>query len=106
MRTRPPMKPRMIDAIVAIDPDASVVIRNKTEVEWLDSNPNNISEDAIQDKWDELIVGYNTLAYARNRKAEYPDLGEQFDMQYHDQIDGTTTWKDAIAKVKSDNPKE
>jgi hypothetical protein len=28
------------------------------------------------------------------------------DMQYHDQLDGTTTWKDAIAKVKSDNPKE
>jgi hypothetical protein len=27
-------------------------------------------------------------------------------MQYHDQLDGTTTWKDAIAKVKSDNPKD
>jgi len=26
-------------------------------------------------------------------------------MQYHDEINGTTTWKDAIAKVKTDNPK-
>jgi len=26
-------------------------------------------------------------------------------MQYHDQLDGTTTWKDAVAKVKADNPK-
>jgi len=30
---------------------------------------------------------------------------EQLNMQYHDQINGTTTWKDAITKVKADNPK-
>ena len=35
----------------------------------------------------------------------YPSTGDQFDMQYHDSVDGTTTWKDAIAKVKTDNPK-
>ena len=45
------------------------------------------------------------LDYIKNRKTEYPDIGEQLDMQDHDQLDGTTTWKDAIAKVKSDNPK-
>ena len=28
-----------------------------------------------------------------------------WNMQYHDQLDGTTTWKDAVAKVKADNPK-
>jgi len=28
------------------------------------------------------------------------------DMQYHDLLNSTTTWKDAIAKVKADNPKE
>jgi len=43
--------------------------------------------------------------YARIRATEFPALAEQLDMQYHDQLDGTTTWKDAIAKVKSDNPK-
>ena len=35
----------------------------------------------------------------------YPSIGDQFDMQYHDSVDGTTTWADAIAKVKTDNPK-
>jgi len=39
------------------------------------------------------------------RAAAYPSLQEQMDMQYWDAINGTTTWKDAIAKVKSDNPK-
>jgi hypothetical protein len=27
-------------------------------------------------------------------------------MQYWDKINGTTTWQDAIAKVKTDIPKE
>ena len=39
------------------------------------------------------------------RATAYPSLQEQMDMQYWDSVNGTTTWKDAIAKVKSDNPK-
>ena len=39
------------------------------------------------------------------RAAAYPSLQDQMDMQYWDAVNGTTTWKDAIAKVKSDNPK-
>jgi len=27
-------------------------------------------------------------------------------MQYWDKVNGTTNWEDAIAKVKSDNPKD
>ena len=39
------------------------------------------------------------------RASAYPSLQEQMDMQYWDSVNGTTTWKDAIAKVKADNPK-
>ena len=39
-----------------------------------------------------------------NRRTAYGDLGDQLDMQYHDSVDGTSTWKDHVAKVKSDNP--
>ena len=38
------------------------------------------------------------------RKTAYGDLGDQLDMQYHDSVDGTSTWKDLVAKVKTDNP--
>ncbi len=38
------------------------------------------------------------------RKMAYGDLGDQLDMQYHDSVDGTSTWKDHVAKVKADNP--
>ena len=41
-----------------------------------------------------------------NRANDYPTWQDQMDMQYHDTVNGTTTWKDAIAKVKTDNPKE
>lgn len=44
-------------------------------------------------------------AHLRPREKAYPTIQEQLDMQYHDEVNGTTTWKDAIAKVKSDNPK-
>ena len=38
------------------------------------------------------------------RRNAYGDLGSQLDMQYRDAVDSTTTWKDHVAKVKSDNP--
>ena len=44
-------------------------------------------------------------AWKGARLAAYPSWQDQLDMQYHDLVDGTTTWEDAIAKVKEDNPK-
>ena len=43
--------------------------------------------------------------YKMKRAEAYPAIGDQLDMMYHDLVDGTRTWRDAIAKVKSDNPK-
>ena len=48
---------------------------------------------------------YNRYSYRSKRRAAYPTQEEQFDMQYWDKKNGTTTWVDAIEKVKSDNPK-
>ena len=39
------------------------------------------------------------------RENKYPSVQEQLDLQYWDQVNGTTKWKEAIAKVKADNPK-
>jgi len=48
---------------------------------------------------------FDALDYARKRSKAFPSLQDQLDMQYWDKKNGTTTWVDAIAKVKSDNPK-
>ena len=55
---------------------------------------------ALQAAWDAEFDSYKS-----KRRAAFPSLAEQLDMQYWDAVNGTTTWKDAIAKVKSDNPK-
>jgi hypothetical protein len=48
-----------------------------------------------------ILAANAAKAYRRSRAAEYPSIGDQLDMQYHDNLDGTTTWKDAIAAVKT-----
>ena len=51
-------------------------------------------------KWDEQEYGY-----IEKRKENYLPIAEQLDLQYWDAVNGTTTWKDHIAKVKNDYPK-
>ena len=36
---------------------------------------------------------------------KYATIGDQLDQQYKDAVNGTTTWKDAIAAVKAAHPK-
>ena len=43
-------------------------------------------------------------AVRATRRNAYGDWGSQLDMQYHDSVDGTTTWKDHVAAVKTANP--
>lgn len=47
-----------------------------------------------------------TLTYAEKRILEYPHFRDQLDMIYKDQLNGTTTWKDAITTIKNKYPKE
>ena len=62
-----------------------------------------ISKADIEAKVVELQADYDAKQYQRDRI--YPTIQEQLDMQYWDGINNTTTWKDAITKVKTDNPK-
>ena len=45
------------------------------------------------------------VKYKSDRESAYASVGDQLDMQYWDAVNGTTTWKDHVAKVKADNPK-
>jgi hypothetical protein len=98
------MKPKILDAVHALDPNA-VGYSISGGVLDLGENVNNITESQIDTKLAELISDWDSQEYARNRATAYDSIGNQLDMQYHDLLNGTTTWKDAIAKVKSDNPK-
>ena len=60
----------------------------------------------IADKWNANEVAKAAIQWKTNREKEYPSWQDQMDMQYHDKVNDTSTWQTAIAKVKSDNPKE
>ena len=62
-----------------------------------------ISKADIEAKVVELQADYDAKQYQRDRI--YPTIQEQLDMQYWDGINNTTTWKEAITKIKTDNPK-
>ena len=73
----------------------------------LDKSKNKIT--LVQSEIDAARTALNNEAaavkYKTDRADAYPSIGDQLDMQYCDKKNGTTTWVDAIAKVKSDNPK-
>ena len=104
----------IIKAILKINPNAKVTVKGddienrdlgKVTIEWLDGTTPIPNAD-IEAKMVELQADYDAKQYQRDRASKYPELKEQLDMQYKDLLNGTTTWKDAVAKVKSDNPKE
>ena len=72
--------------------------------EWNSASPQpSVAEiEAAHIEWQ---TAFNAQAYARNRKAEYPDIGDQLDMIYHNG-DGGATFQAAIKAIKDKYPKE
>ncbi len=61
-------------------------------------------EEAIVLEWAKSFTD-SLKTYSDKRKEEYDKLN-QFEMQFDDQRDGTTTWVDAINGIKEKYPKE
>ena len=96
----------IIEAILKINPNAVVTVEgddiDNCNIIW-HNGTTPIPKADIEAKMVEVQADYDAKQYQRDRV--YPSIGEQLDMQYWDSVNGTTTWKDAVAKVKSDNPK-
>jgi len=70
-----------------------------------DGNSVELEQSKIDTARTELNTAAAAVKYQSDRAAAYPSIADQLDMQYWDKKNGTTTWVDAVAKVKSDNPK-
>ena len=96
------------EAILSINSNAEVNIKGDNldtcEIEWMNGTA-EISKADIKTKMTELQNTFDSNKYQRDRADKYPSIQEQLDMQYWDNVNGTSNWKDAIAKVKSDIPK-
>ena len=75
--------------------DLTTAEYNKTIDEWAQVSFDKESATNIKEN------GGKSPNYAQYRVEAYPSIGDQLDMQYHDSVNGTTTWADAIAAVKT-----
>ena len=95
----------LMTAIQSLTPNAECVVRDNTEIEWLDPTQTQPTEAEIQAEVTRLQAEYDSKQYQRDRAKAYPSLEEQADMAYWDRINGTTTLDDAISAVKAQYPK-
>ena len=94
----------IIDAIIAIKPDAQVDVHGDI-VTWNDGNPTNITQEQITAKQAELQTEYDALEWKRNRQKEYPNHEDCI----HALLDGGDTLTDLQTKrttIKEKYPKE
>ena len=90
---------------INVNAEFKIIDENLNNIEWLNgTTPISVSD--IQAKMVEVQAEYDANQYQRDRATAYPTIQDQLDMQYWDNVNGTTTWEDAIAKVKADNPKD
>ena len=95
-------KPYM-SAILEINPSAQCSLRNNDidSIEWT----NGTTPIPVADIEAKVTEMQTRDAHIRPRQKAYPSITDQLDMQYHDKVDGTTTWEDAIQAIKDANPK-
>ena len=96
----------MIDLMTAIQslrPNAGLVLRGDV-IEWMDDVQTQPTDAEITAEISRLQAEYDSQEYARARATEYSALN-QFEMQFDDQQNNTTTWVDAINDIKARFPK-
>ena len=93
----------IINAILAINPDAQVCIEGDgvDKIRWENATP-VISNEDILAKQAELQTAYDAKQYQRDRAEEYPTWQDQLDDIYHNGIDA---WKATIKATKDKYPK-
>jgi hypothetical protein len=91
-----------IDALKSLHPNVEIYGYDDNPI-W-NSNIPQPSDTEIQAEVIRLQAVYDSQEYARLRKAEYDKLN-QFEMQFDDNRDGTTTWVDAVNDIKARYPK-
>jgi hypothetical protein len=92
-----------VEALKSLKPKAEWVLRGD-ELTWMDDVQTEPTQSELDAEVIRLQVVYDSQAYARNRKAEYDQLN-QFEMQFDDDRDSTTTWVDKINEIKGRHPK-
>ena len=72
----------------------------------LDDSKDTPTKKSLTDALSKAQSDFDNVAYIRNRRPAYPSIGDQLDMIYKDNLNSTTTHKDAVEVVKTKWPKD
>ena len=92
-----------VDAVNSLAPGAKYMT-NGDEITWMDDDIVQPTEEAIAEEVTRLQSEYDNKDWERNRVAAYSSLNQD-EMRFDDQVNGTTTWVDAILAIKLAHPK-
>ena len=90
-------------AIRAIHTSVVIIIGNTEEtIIAKDENGNEVTID-----WTQVNAWTNPDQYKIDRQKDFnkKSIQDQLDMQYHDAVNNTTTWKDWVKSIKDAHPK-
>ena len=90
-------------AVASLKPGAEFMLYGNV-LTWASDDITEPTTAEIDAEVIRLQAEYDAQAYARSRKAEYPSIGDQLDMIYHNG-DGGATFQAAIKAVKDKYPK-
>lgn len=88
-------------------------VRTEVEAEKpLNKSVDGVISELTDEEYEQLITDraesrfdVQENGWIEARLNAYGSINDQLDMMYWDKVNGTTTWEDHIAQVKSDNPK-
>ena len=82
----------LIQAILALDNKAQVSVTNIDSIKWWDGNPNNITKEQIQTKYDELVSlePMRVLREERTKKLQETDWTQYRDVSLSNDSDWQT----------------
>jgi len=93
-----------LNALRSLKPGASYALQDLV-LTWSDDSQTQPSTDELEAEDAKLKKAYTDNKYQRDRAAAHAPIADQLDQIYWDKKNNTTIWVDAVAKVKSDNPK-
>ena len=91
-------------AMSSLSPNGRYSVNKRAGLTWHTPEIPQPTDDEVEAEIVRLDAVYDSQAYARSRKLEYPHIRDQLDMIYHNG-DGGATFQAAIKAVKDKYPK-
>jgi len=101
----------IVEALQSLRPNANWSLIGDTYdgLDWIDESQTKPTEEEINTEIVRLQAIEDSIQYQKDRKEQYPDIGDQLDMLWHaidlGTLDQTSDFYITLKEVKDNNPK-